>query len=55
MLDMICNYLTEMKRSLGGITLPVDGPSPKKIPKADPVSSNTFYGGSTKKAAPVPE
>lgn len=35
MLDMLCHYLTETKRALGGITLPSDGQSPSKKEKAD--------------------
>jgi len=54
MLDMLCNYLTETKKMLGGITLPSDGPSPSKKAKAAEDSSISFYGGA-KKPAPVPE
>lgn len=53
MLDMICNFLTETKRALGGINLPSEGASPPKKAKADEVSANTFYGGNFKKPSPA--
>ena len=55
MLDMLCNFLTETKRALGGINLPLDGSSPSKKEKADYVSAPSFYGAAGKKPVPVPE